>query len=116
VVLNNLLGNALKYTPSGGAVRLGCKMTETELMISVKDNGIGIDPANHARIFEKFQRAEDQEVQDEPGTGIGLTTAREIARRHGGDIELMSAKGEGSTFLLKIPVVKSPSAAAAAGL
>ena len=103
VVLNNLLGNALKYTPSGGSVRLGCKLTETELMITVKDTGIGIDPADQERVFEKFQRADDPDVQNEPGTGIGLTTAREIVRRHGGDIEMMSAKGQGSTFVVKIP-------------
>ena len=110
VVLNNLLGNALKYTPTGGSVRLGCKMSESELVITVKDTGIGIDPGDQERIFEKFQRADDPAVQEEIGTGIGLTTAREIVRRHGGEIEVMSAKGEGSTFVVKIPV--APEAAA----
>lgn len=107
VVLNNLLGNALKYTPPDGSVRLGCKLTETELMITVKDTGIGIDPADQERIFEKFQRADDPDVRNETGTGIGLTTAREIVRRHGGDIELMSAKGQGSTFVVRIPIMET---------
>ncbi len=106
VVINNLLGNALKYTRPGGMVRLSCKMSEQEVRISVKDTGIGIDPRDHERIFEKFQRADDPEVRDETGTGIGLTTAREIVRRHGGEIELVSAKGEGSTFVVRIPVGK----------
>ena len=113
VVLNNLLGNALKYTPTGGSVCLGCKMSETELVITVKDTGIGIDPGDHERIFEKFQRADDPAVQEETGTGIGLTTAREIVRRHRGEIELMSAKGEGSTFVVKIPVAPQAAVAAA---
>ncbi|MHC4064005.1 MAG: sensor histidine kinase, partial [Planctomycetota bacterium] len=107
VVINNLLGNALKYTPSGGSVCLGCKLSETGLMITVKDTGIGIDAEDHERIFEKFQRANDPDVQNEAGTGIGLTTAREIVRRHGGDIELMSTKGKGSTFVVKIPISAS---------
>ncbi|MCP4249595.1 MAG: hypothetical protein GY778_21350 [bacterium] len=113
VVINNLLGNALKYTPADGSVRLGCKMSETELVITVKDNGIGIDPANHNRVFEKFQRIQDPDVEDQVGTGIGLTTAREIVRRHQGDIELMSAKGEGSTFVVKIPLTAAASLATA---
>ncbi|MFQ5489722.1 MAG: ATP-binding protein [Phycisphaerae bacterium] len=112
VVLNNLLGNALKYTPSDGSVRVGCKTTESQLLITVQDSGIGIDPADQERIFEKFQRADDADVQAEPGTGIGLTTAREIARRHKGDIEVMSAKGEGSTFVVKLPMTGSPAGVA----
>ncbi len=104
VVLNNLLGNALKYTPSGGSVHLGCKMSETEMLITVKDTGLGISAEDQTRIFEKFQRADDPDVQLETGTGIGLTTAREIARRHGGDIEVMSEKGQGATFVMRMPV------------
>ena len=76
-------------------------------MITVKDTGIGIDPADQERIFEKFQRADDPDVRNETGTGIGLTTAREIVRRHGGDIELMSAKGQGSTFVVRIPIMET---------
>jgi two-component system phosphate regulon sensor histidine kinase PhoR len=107
VVINNLLGNALKYTPSGGEVHVGCKSTAEKVMITVKDNGIGIPPEEHERVFEKFQRGSDPRVASEPGTGIGLTTAREIARRHGGDIELMSAAGQGSTFVVTLPRARS---------
>jgi two-component system phosphate regulon sensor histidine kinase PhoR len=103
VVINNLLGNALKYTPAGGAVHVGCKSTAEQVLVTVKDNGIGIPPAEQERVFEKFQRGSDPRVASEPGTGIGLTTAREIARRHGGDIELMSAPDEGSTFMVTLP-------------
>jgi two-component system phosphate regulon sensor histidine kinase PhoR len=116
VVLNNLLGNALKYTPTEGSVHLGCTMTDTHLTVTVKDTGLGIDPADHERIFEKFQRANDPEVQNEAGTGIGLTTAREIVRRHGGDIKVMSAKGEGSTFVVKIPLSTAHASAVPAAI
>lgn len=103
VVVNNLLGNAIKYTPPDGNVVVGCQFKGGDVVISVKDNGIGIDPADQARVFEKFQRAADPEVLKQAGTGIGLYTAREIARRHRGDIELISEKGKGSTFLVRLP-------------
>jgi PAS domain S-box-containing protein len=103
VVLNNLLGNAIKYTPRGGNVICGCQARNDAVVVTVKDNGIGIDPADLARIFDKFQRGKDPEVLNEPGTGIGLYTAREIVRRHGGEIDLMSEKGAGSTFLVRLP-------------
>ena len=103
VVVNNLLGNAIKYTPSEGNVIVGCQLTNDAVVLTFKDNGIGIDKADHARVFEKFQRGNDPAVQNETGTGIGLYTAREIVRRHGGDISLISQKGQGSTFLVRIP-------------
>ncbi len=103
VVVNNLLGNAIKYTPADGNVVVGCQVNTDGVVVTVKDNGVGIDAEDQSRVFEKFYRAQDDEVQTETGTGIGLYTARAIARRHGGDIELLSAKGEGSTFMLKLP-------------
>lgn len=103
VVVNNLLGNAIKYTPEDGNVVVGCQVGGDGVLITVKDNGIGIDPPEHAKVFEKFYRADSEQVQAETGTGIGLYTAREIVRRHGGDIELISAKGEGSTFMVRLP-------------
>ncbi len=103
VVINNLLGNALKYTPKGGQVLVGCKLSGQEVMITVKDNGIGIDAEDHERIFQKFQRGANPEVGDIEGTGIGLTTAREIARQHRGDVEVMSIVGQGATFIVKLP-------------
>ena len=106
VVVNNLLGNALKYTPSNGQVVLSCHVKDERAKISVKDNGIGIDASDHERVFEKFQRAHDPSVQEETGTGIGLTTAREIVRQHGGEIALLSKKGEGSTFTVVLPVTQ----------
>lgn len=103
VVVNNLLGNAIKYTPKQGNVIVGCQVSPTEVLLTIKDNGIGIAPEEHAQVFDKFYRAANAESQGETGTGIGLYTAREIARRHGGDIELISAQDQGSTFMVRLP-------------
>lgn len=103
VVINNLLGNAIKYTPASGNVVVGCQFAPESVVITFKDNGIGIDASEHGKVFEKFQRGSNPEVQAETGTGIGLYTAREIVRRHGGDIELMSERNKGSTFVVRIP-------------
>lgn len=107
VVLNNLLGNAIKYTPKSGNVVVGCQIAAESVVITVKDNGIGIAPAEHPKVFEKFQRGSNPEVQKETGTGIGLYTAREIVRRHGGEIELISDLQKGSTFLVRLPLPDS---------
>jgi signal transduction histidine kinase len=82
---------------------LSCKATDAQVQISVRDTGIGIEPKDHQRIFEKFQRADDDAVRAEAGTGIGLTTAREIMRQHGGDITVVSRKGDGATFTASLP-------------
>lgn len=103
VVMNNLLGNAIKYTREGGTVTVSCQIKSDEALVSIKDTGIGVAPEDHERIFEKFQRAQDEEVMKQVGTGVGLYTAREIVRRHGGDIGLISKKGEGSTFIVRLP-------------
>ncbi len=107
VVVNNLIGNAIKYTPNGGQVCLSCKATEEAIGISVRDTGIGIDPKDHVRIFEKFQRSDDELVRAETGTGIGLTTAQEVVNQHGGSISVVSKRGEGSTFTATIPLTKN---------
>jgi two-component system phosphate regulon sensor histidine kinase PhoR len=107
VVMNNILGNAIKYTPAGGSVLVGCQISSEEVSVTFKDNGIGIDESDHSRVFEKFQRAQDPDVQNETGSGIGLYTAREIVRRHNGDILLVSRKGEGATFIVRLPHTES---------
>lgn len=103
VVINNLLGNAIKYTLDDGHVIIGCQTNQDAAIITIKDNGVGIDESEQGKIFEKFYRVNDENVQAETGTGIGLYTSREIVRRHGGEIELISAKGEGSTFMVRLP-------------
>jgi two-component system phosphate regulon sensor histidine kinase PhoR len=104
VVLNNLLGNAIKYSPKGAAIRVTCNVSGRELVIAVSDTGMGMPPEEHERVFEKFWRGERDDVRNKPGTGLGLATARQIARLHGGDITVQSEPGKGSTFTVTLPV------------
>jgi signal transduction histidine kinase len=104
VLINNLLGNAVKYTPAGGKVQVSVEVNGQRVLIAVRDTGIGIAPDDQARVFEKFYRAADDAVQTLPGTGLGLALAREVARLHGGEILLESERGKGSTFTVELPI------------
>jgi two-component system phosphate regulon sensor histidine kinase PhoR len=104
VLLNNLIGNAIKYTPEGGQVQVKLEVTPRGLLISVQDNGIGIAAEDQPHVFEKFYRATSDAVQMVPGTGLGLAIAREVARLHGGEIQLESEPGKGSTFTVELPL------------
>lgn len=114
IVLHNLLGNAVKYTPAGGVVRVSVREQGDRLVTDVIDTGIGIGEDDLTRIFERFARGRDSRVQAEPGTGLGLALARDIARLHGGDIVARSELDAGSTFSFWLPVASSTSSAKAA--
>ena len=102
--LHNLLGNAIKYTPSGGKVAVNASFDDSDAMtVSISDTGIGIDDSQQERIFERFTRADDRRISQVTGSGLGLALARQIARLHGGDITLESAVDQGSTFTLFVP-------------
>lgn len=111
IVMHNLLGNAVKYTPSGGSVVVRVEAGESELVMSVSDTGFGIAESERARVFERFYRSGDPRVGTVTGTGLGLAIAREIAQMHGGDITLESVLNKGSTFTLRVPVSAPVSAA-----
>ncbi|MCC6286151.1 MAG: hypothetical protein IT439_12770 [Phycisphaerales bacterium] len=111
IVMHNLLGNAVKYTPSGGSVVVRVEAGESDLTMSVSDTGFGIAESERARVFERFFRSSDQRVGGVTGTGLGLAIAREIAQMHGGDITLESVLNKGSTFTLRVPVRAPVSAA-----
>ena len=103
----NIVGNALKYTKDGGDVSLTARLEGHELVIRVRDTGIGIAPEDQARVFEKFfrgQRATQSSIQ---GTGLGLPMARYIIERHRGRIELSSQPGVGTEFRVYLPAVSS---------
>lgn len=104
VLFNNMIGNAIKYTPSGGVVNVEVQSDERKVGVMVQDTGIGIAPDDQRRVFEKFYRTEAAALQQESGAGLGLAIAREIARKHGGDIRVVSTVGEGSTFTVELPV------------
>ncbi len=101
-VLDNLISNAIKYSPDGGAVRLRLARREREIVIEVADEGIGIAPGDHAKIFEPFRRA-GVSREAVPGVGLGLHSARAIVAAHGGEIALESELGRGTTFRISLP-------------
>jgi signal transduction histidine kinase len=104
VVINNLLGNTLKYTNPGGSISVGCEADEDSVRIAVVDTGLGIAEEHRSKIFERMYRVDSEEVKSRTGTGIGLTTAMEIVQAHGGDIQVSSKPGEGSTFTVELPL------------
>lgn len=104
-ILTNLIDNAFNYTPEYGQVHLRVRKNGSSVCISIKDSGIGISKENQARIFERFFRSEDEQVQAVPGTGLGLSIVRSLIEMHGGKLEVDSKLGEGSTFTFDLPVV-----------
>ncbi|HBE69659.1 MAG TPA: hypothetical protein DDW52_16055 [Planctomycetaceae bacterium] len=102
--LVNLLGNAVKYTPAGGDVRLIAEQSEGSLLIAVEDTGIGIAPEEQSKIFDRFYRCQDDRIVDTEGNGLGLAFSQEVARLHGGELKVESQINEGSRFTLAIPL------------
>lgn len=99
--LFNLLDNAVKYTPAGGAVRISVEQWEMYVKLDVSDTGKGITESHQAAVFRRFYR--EDEVHGEQGVGIGLYLAREIVTRQGGYIKVSSEVGRGSTFSVFLP-------------
>ena len=104
-VLENLVGNAIKYSPAGGRVEVSLTADATTAMLRVRDYGIGISAAARPRIFEHSYRA--PETEGIPGLGLGLTIAAQVTARHGGDIEVASPSGEGTLITVKIPLASA---------
>ncbi|HEX9562894.1 MAG TPA: two-component regulator propeller domain-containing protein [Gemmatimonadaceae bacterium] len=99
--LSNLLSNAFKFTPDGGAVRVAIAGSEEAARITVRDSGPGIPAAEVARVFDRFHRVEST-ASTQPGTGIGLALARELVALHGGTITIESEQGFGSMFVVTL--------------
>ena len=100
-MLSNLLDNAIKYTSSGGSVNVSVAENDAQVVVSIKDTGIGISPRDFPHIFERFYRCDESRSQ--AGIGLGLSLARAIARAHGGDITATSTPDQGSTFTVTLP-------------
>jgi len=107
-VLQNLLDNAVQYTPPGGKVVLSAATRDSEVVVTVADTGIGIPLADKERIFERFYRVDAARSREVGGTGLGLSIAKHIVEAHGGRIWVDSAVGEGSQFHFAIPLASHP--------
>jgi two-component system phosphate regulon sensor histidine kinase PhoR len=103
-VVINLLGNAVKYTPSGGRVTFRVNFTDQQLEMSVEDTGVGIAEDELTKVFDKFFRSDDPRVQEQTGTGLGLALAQEVVRLHGGQLTVESELNKGSKFTVLLPL------------
>jgi len=101
--IDNLLENAVKYSDDGSSVRLTAGLVEGVLAIAVEDHGIGIPTRDLERIFERFYRVDRARARDTGGTGLGLSIVRHVAHNHGGEVQVVSREGEGTTFTLILP-------------
>ena len=103
-VFQNLLDNAVKYGASGGWVRVSARRSGSDVHVSVADRGIGIDPAEQARIFEPFYRASDVVAAQMQGAGLGLSLVQRIVAAHGGRVSVKSTPRNGSEFTVQLPI------------
>jgi signal transduction histidine kinase len=102
-----LVDNAIKYTPEAGEIRLTLRLEAGSALVTVSDSGIGIDPEDLPHLFDRFYRADRARARDHGGTGLGLAIAKWIAERHGGQITVESAPGNGTTFSVRLPAVSA---------
>jgi len=103
-IISNLLENAIKYSPEGGKIRCIVGAVEHTASVSVVDNGVGVAREDIPRLFKRFERIENRKTSHVAGTGLGLYLSRELARQHGGDIQVESGPDAGSTFTLSLPL------------
>lgn len=102
IVLNNLLSNALKFTPDGGAIHLSVKEYQDHIEIKVKDTGIGIEKEQLEKLFDKFYQVDNPSRRKIGGSGLGLSISSEIIKAHGSKIHVESEPGQGSTFCFRL--------------
>jgi signal transduction histidine kinase len=108
-VVLNLLTNAVKFTPANGRVELSATHGRDGVVVAIRDTGVGIAPADQARVFEEFAQARSGATREQEGTGLGLTLSRKFVELHGGRIWVESEVGKGSTFRFTLPLRPSPS-------
>ena len=100
----NLVSNAIKYTPEGGTVDVTMRVEDGRAVTTVRDTGIGIAPEDLTRIFDEFYRTKAAKAHSHMGTGLGLTLVKRVVETYGGQIDVQSAVGEGSTFTVTFPI------------
>jgi two-component system phosphate regulon sensor histidine kinase PhoR len=105
--ITNLLNNAVRYTPAGGRIELHWRWrNDGGAVIEVNDTGTGIAREHLPRLTERFYRVDSSRSRDTGGTGLGLSIVKHVAQRHGGEIDIQSEIGKGSTFRLGLPAVR----------
>jgi len=105
-VIDNILNNAIKYSPDGGKITVTMKTTDDQMILSISDQGLGIPKQDLPRIFDRFYRVDRARSRAQGGTGLGLAIAKEIIKQHNGFIWAKSIYGKGSTFTIVLPYDK----------
>jgi two-component system sensor histidine kinase SenX3 len=105
LLVRNLIDNAVRYTPTGGAVEIEVDAHDEEATLSVWDTGVGIPARDLPRVFERFYRVDRARSRETGGTGLGLSIVRHVAENHGGSVEVTSELGTGSTFTVRLPAL-----------
>ena len=104
-VIDNIISNALKYSPEGGNVTFKIKEQDDEVIVSIADQGVGIPKGNVEKIFGRFYRVDKARTRKLGGTGLGLAIAKEMVEAHGGRIWARSIEGKGTTVFFSLPYV-----------
>ena len=105
-VIDNILNNAIKYSPDGGKITVSMKTTDDQMILSISDQGLGIPKEDLPKIFDRFYRVDKARSRAQGGTGLGLAIAKEIVKQHNGFIWAKSEYGKGSTFTIVLPYDK----------
>jgi two-component system phosphate regulon sensor histidine kinase PhoR len=105
--VDNLVDNAIKYTPEGGTVRVRTESVGSAIAVSGTDTGVGIPESDSARVFERFYRVDKSRSRELGGTRLGWAIVKHIAQLHGGDVTVRSQVGVGSVFTLTLPLNRS---------
>jgi two-component system sensor histidine kinase SenX3 len=108
MAINNLIENAINYSPENTKVSVSTSIEDEIVTISVADQGIGIPEADLERIFERFYRVDPARSRETGGTGLGLSIVKHVAAKHGGEITVWSSQNVGSTFALRLPLYNTP--------
>lgn len=103
-MVGNLLGNAVKFSPDGGRVRLTAELGDGAVVLRCSDEGMGIPEGDHEHLFTEFFRSSDPDAFRVPGTGLGLAIVRRVVERHGGTVTVESVLGQGATFVVSLPL------------
>lgn len=102
-VINNFLSNSIKYSPNGKNIEVSCNVVDGNVQVGVKDEGMGINPQDQERLFDRYYRIENRDTQAISGFGLGLYLSAEIIQRHNGKVWVESETGKGSTFYFSLP-------------